>query len=113
MKSTILAAIVTLALIAPVAAQQTAAPTLTQKATDAASSVLNKVTGNSMVPVKASLVNINKATADELDKLPSIGEARSKAIIAGRPYKAVDDLLVRKIVPADAYAAIKDKIAVK
>jgi competence protein ComEA len=113
MKSTILAAIVTLALIIPAAAQQTPTPTLTQKATDAASSVLNKVTGNSTAPAKVGLININNASADDLDKLPSIGAARSKAIIAGRPYKAVDELLARKIVPADAYAAIKDKIAVK
>jgi competence protein ComEA len=61
----------------------------------------------------AGKVNINTATAKDLDGLPKIGEARTKAIIAGRPYKDVNDLVARKIIPADAFEAIKDKVAVK
>jgi competence ComEA-like helix-hairpin-helix protein len=37
-------------------------------------------------------VNINTATEEELDTLPNIGPARAKLIIAGRPYKSVDEL---------------------
>ena len=61
----------------------------------------------------AKLINVNTATAAELDALPKIGEARSKAIIAGRPYKSVDDLLAKKVLPQDAFDAIKAKISVK
>jgi len=56
------------------------------------------------------LVDINSASAEELDKLPGVGPARVKAIIAGRPYSGKDDLLQRKIIPPNVYNQIKDKI---
>lgn len=37
-------------------------------------------------------VNLNTATADALEQLPGIGPAVSKKIIAGRPYKSMDDV---------------------
>lgn len=62
---------------------------------------------------KVELIDINRASAKELDALPGIGEARTKAIIAGRPYKAKDDLTKRNIIPQNVYDAIKDKIIAK
>jgi competence protein ComEA len=59
------------------------------------------------------LVNINTATAAELDALPQIGEARTKAIIAGRPYKSVDELATKAKLPANAIDAIKGLVGVK
>jgi DNA uptake protein ComE-like DNA-binding protein len=59
---------------------------------------------------KVELIDINRASAKDLDALPGIGEARSKAIIAGRPYKAKDELTKRKIIPEGVYDGIKDKI---
>lgn len=59
---------------------------------------------------KSTLVNLNTATAAELDGLPQIGEARSKAIIAKRPYKNWEDFVAKNVVPANAEAAIKDKV---
>lgn len=56
------------------------------------------------------LVDINSATAAELDKLPGVGPARAKAIIANRPYNGKDDLNQRKIIPPNVYNQIKDKI---
>ncbi len=61
----------------------------------------------------AKLVNLNTATAKELDALPSIGKARTKAIIAGRPYNSVDDLMIKKVLPKDSFEAIKGKVSVK
>jgi DNA uptake protein ComE-like DNA-binding protein len=58
----------------------------------------------------ASLVDINSASAEELDKLPGVGPARVKAIIANRPYNGKDDLRQRKIIPPNVYNQIKDKI---
>src|SRR5437763_13743266 len=58
-------------------------------------------------------VNLNTATAAELDKLPKIGPARAKAIVEARAkskFKSWDDFVTRQIVPADAAAAIKDVV---
>ncbi len=58
-------------------------------------------------------VNLNTATAADLDNLPQIGEARSKAIIEARAkgkFKNWDDFVARKVVPANAEAAIKDLV---
>jgi competence protein ComEA len=60
----------------------------------------------------AAPVNINTATAAQLDKLPQIGKARSAKIIAGRPYKSVDELDSKKVVPHSVFLKIKDKVAV-
>jgi DNA uptake protein ComE-like DNA-binding protein len=37
-------------------------------------------------------VDLNRASTAQLEELPGIGPALSKKIIAGRPYKSVDDL---------------------
>jgi competence protein ComEA len=59
------------------------------------------------------LVDINTASAEELDALPGIGKARGDAIIKGRPYKGKDDLLNRHILPPNVYDGIKSKIIAK
>ena len=62
---------------------------------------------------KKEPMDINSASAKELATLPLIGEARSKAIIKGRPYNGKDDLINKKIIPQDAYDGIKDMIVAK
>ena len=58
-------------------------------------------------------VDINSASADELREIPGIGEAYSKKIVDGRPYKRKDELVQRKIVPQGTYDKIKDHIVAK
>lgn len=58
-------------------------------------------------------VNLNKATSGELESLWGIAAKRSEAIVAGRPYGRIEDLLERKIIPANVFEKIKDKISVQ
>jgi competence protein ComEA len=115
MKSLALALALGFAVSGTAMAQQ---PTVAQKAGEAATQAIGKFLPQTPAPaaqpVKATtLVNINKATAAELDQLPSIGEARAKAIVSGRPYKTVQELLDRKVLPKDSFETIKDKVSVR
>lgn len=57
------------------------------------------------------LIDINSATEAELDALPGIGKAYSKRIVDSRaadgPFKKIEDLLTRNVVPASTFDAIR------
>ncbi|MDP2327022.1 MAG: helix-hairpin-helix domain-containing protein [Dehalococcoidia bacterium] len=58
----------------------------------------------------AMLLDLNEASASDLEALPGIGSARARAIIAARPYASSDDLVERDVLPADVYEAIRDRV---
>ena len=96
----------------------TAAPSMAQAPQPAAKSEkmapAPKADSKMMAPAaKSDLLDINSATAAELDALPGVGKAYSAAIIKGRPYKGKDELVQKNILPQKTYDGIKDKIIAK
>jgi competence protein ComEA len=57
-------------------------------------------------------IDINTASASELDTLWGIGTVRAQDIIDNRPYQSVGELQTKKIIPSNVYEKIKDQISV-
>jgi competence protein ComEA len=65
----------------------------------------------------AALLDLNQATARELERLPGIGPAYATAVVAAReksgPFAATDDLVTRDVIPVRVYEQIRHLIAVR
>lgn len=58
-------------------------------------------------------ININTADRAKLEKIPEIGPVKAQAIIDGRPYKTVEDVMRVKGIKGKVFEVIKDYITVK
>jgi competence protein ComEA len=93
--------LLTLVLVAPT--------TYAQKSTN--KSTTQQVEAAKAKPVE--LLDLNTASVDKLKALPGIGDAYSKAIVKGRPYKAKTDLVKKNIIPQATYDKIANLVIAK
>lgn len=59
-----------------------------------------------------TLVNINNASLDVLDKLPGIGPVYGQKIIDQRPYSNIEELNSRSIIPKSTFEKLKNLITI-
>ncbi|MGH7091476.1 MAG: ComEA family DNA-binding protein [Stellaceae bacterium] len=90
-----------------------AAPVVTQAASSSVTPSQSATSRTAATQQTNGLIDINSASARELDKLPGIGPKRAEAIIAHRPYKSKDELAERKVVPESVYSGIKNRIVAR
>jgi hypothetical protein len=63
-------------------------------------------------PASVSPVNVNKAFAQEMVLFLGITKEEADKIVAGRPYKVKQEILVKGVLPKPKFDAIKDRITV-
>ncbi len=69
-----------------------------------------KAVEGALIQAETEMVDLNSASLKELRSLPGIGIVYSMRIAENRPYKAVEDLRARNIVPKHTYAKIQGKV---
>lgn len=61
----------------------------------------------------ARAVDINRATREELKKLPGISDAYAEAIIAKRPYKSKAELVTKNAIPKGIFQTLRKLVAAR
>lgn len=57
------------------------------------------------------LISINQASSAELESLSGIGPVTAQAIISGRPYQSVQDVLTKKVIKPSVFEKIKTRLS--
>lgn len=63
-------------------------------------------------PVGAGLVDLNRASVDELAAVPGIGRQYARSIAAARPFRSEIELVGRRIMPLTVFRSVEGRIGV-
>lgn len=58
-----------------------------------------------------NLLNINSASASDLEALPGIGLVTAKKIIDGRPYQTLEELVSKKAISQSLFEKLKEQLS--
>lgn len=80
-------------------------------------STANKTVGDQTISManlsdSSKLININTASASELDKLPGIGPVYGQNIIEHRPYSTVEELVSKGVLKQSLYNKVKELVTI-
>lgn len=83
-------------------------------AIETSADVLGKGNGQGQVAGESidSLINVNTASAAELDKLSGVGPVTSGKIIANRPYSSLEQLVLKRAISRSLLIKISNQITV-
>jgi len=103
---------------APAAAKPPVTPAPVAAKTEPAPAVKKEAAPSKAAPAATKLapgekVNINTAPKEDLDKLPGIGPVKAQAIMEGRPFEKIEDIMKVKGIKEGEFGKIKDLITVK
>jgi DNA uptake protein ComE-like DNA-binding protein len=65
-----------------------------------------------VAPVSSGKVDVNRASLEELCRLPGIAREAGQKIIKHRPYKRLDDLVTRRILSKKQFARVREYVSV-
>jgi competence ComEA-like helix-hairpin-helix protein len=99
--------------VTKVTAPASAAETDVTKATKDVKATAKSTSAAATKLAPGTKININTADQATLEKLPEIGPVKAKAIIAGRPYKTIEDVMKVSGIKGKTFDVIKDFIVVK
>lgn len=71
---------------------------------------LYPLVNNQQSLINNNLININSASIEELDTLPGVGKITAQKIIDNRPFKALEELIDKKIINKSVFENIKNLI---
>ena len=62
---------------------------------------------------RASQLDLNTASVDELKTIQGINEAQAKKIVDGRPYKRRSELVSKRILPQETFDKVKHQVSTR